>query len=170
MKTKTVVGILFSLNAVLLTLIYVKTNDLSALTNKVSSVTPHGEDYFNPLDYKDSSSMQMVLTDEAIKKISTDIIKGGRIFWDEEGLLVYDIKNKPPYYFQVNDSEKQLKYKIENKTLYISEYGKNWEKVKVKIINANPPKLKKDEEPVVLIIYLECKWFKGEYELLGIPG
>lgn len=90
---------------------------------------------------------------------------------DEDKLIyVYDVMKDDPYY-GLPESERILKYKIKNYTLYVSEDGKLWEKVKFKVVN---DKEHIDEEDpsitVYWVIYLECKWFKGEYDIISVPN
>lgn len=141
-----------------------KQGDIDSISKELAE---QKDDYFNPADYTNSTET-MGLTLNAIKKINEKLLKGSFIRWgdSETGkLFLYDTYSNKPY-SEIIDSKRVLYYKVENKRLYISEDNKNWEKVSVKVINDNPPKPKnKNEFPVVLIIDLECKWFKGEYEL-----
>lgn len=113
----------------------------------------------------------LVVSENYRQKINSEIIKAGRLIFltPEPKLLVYDIKKDQPG-FRFVDTKRELKYKVENHTLYVSADGIGWEAVKFKVVNDKPYKDK--DEPFVTIywvVYLECQWFKGEYEIFSIP-
>ncbi|HBR30012.1 MAG TPA: hypothetical protein DD789_11330 [Firmicutes bacterium] len=113
----------------------------------------------------------VVMSENFKQKMNSEIIKAGRLsFLTEPKLLVYDIKKDQPG-FLLRNTKRELKYKVENQTLYVSDDGIEWEAVKFKVVNDQPHKDK--DEPFVTIywvVYLECRWFKGEYEIFSIPN
>lgn len=105
------------------------------------------------------------------KTIDSEIIKGGRLFfyYSEPIVIVKDTKKAPRSFSSV--AEIKLRYKIENRTLYVSEDGENWEVVIFRVVDDKKRVDKYDSSITIFwVIYLECKWFKGEYEIISIPN
>ena len=117
----------------------------------------------------------MVISEEFIKKIKDKklrIILAGKIFWEEGIIVTYDTETDDPY-TQIIETEKEYHYKIKNNKMYVSKNQKDWDLLKIKIINENPPQDTSNSPysvPVFMIIHLKCKWFEGEYELIGTQG
>ena len=89
-------------------------------------------------------------------------------YYSEPIVIVKDTK-KAPRLFSV--AEIKLRYKIENRTLYVSEDGENWEVVIFRVVDDKKRVDKYDSSITIFwVIYLECKWFKGEYEIISIPN
>ena len=106
-----------------------------------------------------------------INKLDYEIIKAGNVlFLGNSRLVIYDInKNRPN--IPLIKTKRELKYKVENQTLYVSSNGTRWEPVKFKVINDQPHKDKYDSSVTIYwVVYLECRWFKGEYEIFSIPN
>ncbi len=105
-------------------------------------------------------------------KIKSDLIKAGVILVDYEDslLYVYDVKKEEPYW-RLTESKRIIKYKVENDTLYVSANGKQWEKVKFKVVS-DEEHIHEDDPSITVYwtIYLECKWFKGEYDIISVPN
>jgi len=112
----------------------------------------------------------IVISEDSIKRSTSEILEASHIsFIGKNKIYVTDSKRDDPY-FELVDTERVFLYKIMNNRMYISEDGKSWSKLNVRIIRIYNGKFGKYEEPTYMTIYLECKYFKGEYDLIGTPG
>ncbi len=106
------------------------------------------------------------------KNIDGEIIKAGNIFAnDRDGLLyIIDTKKDDPYSILIK-TRRTIKYKVENHALYVSGDGKQWEEVKFRVVN-DKEHISEDDPylTVYWVIYLECSWFKGEYDVISVPN
>ncbi|HHU82943.1 MAG TPA: hypothetical protein GXZ26_08070 [Firmicutes bacterium] len=123
--------------------------------------------YFDP-QYLDNPDV--FISPDYAKNIESDIIKGGKLYFDsdESIVIVEDVKKE-----QLGSAVAymELKYKVENRTLYLSEDGENWEAVIFRVIDDKKHVDKYDPSITIYwVVYLECKWFKGEYEIISIPN
>ena len=95
-----------------------------------------------------------------IKKIEGDLIKGISITILVNKIYITNaLKDNPG----LAKETKKIKYKIENNTGYVSADGENWEKLEIKYFKETGKKNRYDN-PLILV-YFECSFFKGEYEL-----
>ena len=85
-------------------------------------------------------------------------------------MYIYDVKKEEPYW-SLTESKRIIIYKVENDTLYVSANGKQWEKVKFKVVS-DEEHIHEDDPSITVYwtIYLECKWFKGEYDIISVPN
>ncbi|HBR33333.1 MAG TPA: hypothetical protein DD734_01790 [Firmicutes bacterium] len=112
---------------------------------------------------------QVYMSRDYLNNIDGDIIQAGILtFFGDSRLFVDDVEKSWP---NISLAERELKYKVENQTLYVSSNGTRWEPVKFKVINDQPHKDKYDSSVTIYwVVYLECRWFKGEYEIFSIPN
>jgi hypothetical protein len=118
---------------------------------------------------------EMTVSKNWIKKHKMNkekIIKAGRLFWGGYNnlnvLSTYDVTINDPYDYLV-ETKIKYQYNVKDNAMYLSEDGKEWDKLEISIINEKP-----DQEdlgpytvPIFMIIHLKCKWFEGEYEIIG---
>jgi len=106
------------------------------------------------------------------ENIDEEIIKAGKLSVNPEDKLIYifDTKRDDPYSI-LFETMRTIKYKVDNYTLYVSEDGNKWEKVNFKVVN-NKEHIAEDDPLITVywIIYLECSWFKGEYNIISVPN
>jgi hypothetical protein len=104
---------------------------------------------------------------EKYKKANVKIIKAGVLGWGKKYLFTYDTDiNKP--YFEKLETETRYNIKIKQDVMYLSKDDKEWSKLEIKIVDEKPKQRKgKFVAPIYMIIYLKCKWFEGEYEIIG---
>jgi len=106
------------------------------------------------------------------RKQNLKIFKAGKLVWEDTLVDAYDTKINDPY-GRIFHSRIVYHYKIKNNKMYVSKDQKDWDLLKIKIINENPPQDTSNSPysvPVFMIIHLKCKWFEGEYELIGTQG
>ncbi|MBN1364917.1 MAG: hypothetical protein JW976_08955 [Syntrophaceae bacterium] len=103
-----------------------------------------------------------------IEKCKTEILKNSVIMMtsDTKKLFLYDSKKNDPYSW-LTKTKKVLYYKVENCNFYISDDRENWDQLEIKIVDENPPIGTDEDHPAVMIIHLKCKWFEGDYEIIG---
>lgn len=115
----------------------------------------------------------MVASKNHIRKYKGRIVKNGKIIWNKEdsSLKVYDTEADDPYW-RIIESEKKYFYKVNNNSMFISNNRKEWDKLEITIIDENPkqPNLGVYSVHIYMIIQLKCKWFEGEYEMIGSQG
>ncbi len=115
----------------------------------------------------------MVASEKHIGMYKGKIVTAGKIIWhgEDSSLSVYDTKADDPYW-PIYDSEFNYYYKISNDVMYISKDKKEWNKLEITIIDENPKQTNFGvySVPIYLIIQLKCKWFEGEYEMIGTQG
>jgi hypothetical protein len=122
--------------------------------------------YFDP-QYLENPDV--FISPDYAKNIDADIIKGGRLLFDtyKSVVIVQDVR-KNRLAFAV--AEIKLRYKIENQTLYVSEDGNDWEAVIFRVVDDEEHIDKNDPSITIYwVVYFECKWFSGEYEIISIP-
>lgn len=111
----------------------------------------------------------MTMSSEYINKQNGDIIQAKHVniifndLWEKNGTVTISdgYKNKKGYNDEVPNSEKKFKYVIkEDKGYLITWDEKDCDVLKVKI-------LEKNQDKPMIKFSLECKWFKGEYEIRG---
>lgn len=129
----------------------------------------NGEPKYLDPNYFEVPNVIMAL--DYINKIDSDIIKAGHLlFLGDSRLLIYDSKKNRPN-LRIVKTQREFTYKVENQTLYVSDNGIEWEPVKFKVINDQPHKDNNDPSITIYwVVYLECQWFKGEYEIWSIPN
>ena len=54
--------------------------------------------------------------------------------------------------------------------MYLADEKKEWSELEIKIIDEYSIQDSIDSTPIYMIIYLKCKWFEGEYEIIGTIG
>lgn len=105
-------------------------------------------------------------------KIKSEVINAGVLSWggvEEPDVYIYNINKSKPY-FRLYDTKRVLYYRVDQNKLYLSEDKKKWEEVKFKVVNDKEHIAEDDPSiKVYWVIYLECKWFKGEYEIISVP-
>ncbi|MDY6933160.1 MAG: hypothetical protein SVZ03_02930 [Spirochaetota bacterium] len=114
----------------------------------------------------------MVLTKDYINKgnktFTKNILKFGQLCWRSSNkLIVYDTEKDNPFDSITGD---KYSYKIKNNTMYITKNNKEWDKLEIKIINEKPQQVPKWGVPIYMTIHLKCKWFEGEYAIIGTTG
>jgi len=112
---------------------------------------------------------EVYMSRDYLNNIDGDIIQAGILrFFGNSRLVVADVEKSWP---NIPILKRELKYKVENQTLYVSNNGTRWKPVKFKVINDQPHKDKYDSSVTIYwVVYLECRWFKGEYEIFSIPN
>jgi len=112
----------------------------------------------------------MVISKNYIEKYSKNnkkIINAGRLSWAKKNYLsVYNTKVDDPY-GRIVDSKIIYEYKIINNKMYITKDKKDWDILKIKIVEGENFD---NGVPVYMVIHLKCKWFEGEYEIIGTTG
>lgn len=129
--------------------------------------------YIDPKRLDQSAMPVAISMIDKHRKENKQIIKAGRLIWDisdGEQVMVYNTTVNDPY-FQDFNSEKIYHLKIKNYKTYLSEDKRTWEELKVEVVD-DKPKYNKDryDPPVYMIIRLKCKYFEGEYEIIGTTG
>lgn len=126
--------------------------------------------------YIDPSKMggvgKIAFSEAYIDKISEPILKGSHIYFiGDEQIYLLDSRKANPY-FELFETKRQYFYKIEGHALYVSQDKKTWDKVTVRIVNMDheESRLKDADAPIYMTIYIECKYFNGEYDLIGTTG
>ena len=95
-----------------------------------------------------------------IEMIKGNLIKGVSIAILKNRIYITNaLKEKPG----LAKGTQKIKYKIENDAGYVSSDGEKWEKLKIKYFKDTGKKNRYDN-PLILV-YFECSFFKGEYEL-----
>ena len=145
--------------------------DNSGLIWKYGVACKNGEAIY--LDPTKLDRATLYLSPEYIKKLkikNAKIAKASEISFEWQNgnyLYVYDSILFPEQDIDY-DSKKKYSYKIENEYLFIYENGKKWDQVKIRIVKDFSPNFKKyGDEKVYMVIYFGCKWFEGEYEIIG---
>lgn len=111
-------------------------------------------------DYIDSQK------DEIIKAKHVGIILDH--LWEKKGRIVVSdgYKNKNGYGDEVPGSRKEFKYVIKDDTGYVLTWDeKDCDELKVKIIKNDDVSKKSNQDEPGIKFSLECKWFKGVYEI-----
>jgi len=128
------------------------------------------------IDPKKLDSSVMIAGKSMINKFKNekrDIIKAGKLLWDidnGERLFVYNTTVKEPY-IQDFESKKEFFIKIENGKTLISSDRQKWDEISIEILEDKPQYSDDKNEPVIyMIIRLKCKFFEGDYELIGTTG
>ena len=104
--------------------------------------------------------------DEIIKAKHVGIILDH--LWEKKGRIVVSdgYKNKRGYGDEVPGSRKEFKYVIKDDTGYVLTWDeKDCDELKVKIIKNEDTSKKVDQVEAAIKFSLECKWFKGVYEI-----
>ena len=133
----------------------------------------NGEESYIDVNKLDQSTM--VISKDFIakgRKQNLKIFKAGKLVWEDKLVDAYDTKINDPY-SRIFHSRIVYHHKIKNNKMYVSRDQKDWDLLKIKIINENPPQDTSNSPysvPVYMIIQLKCKWFEGEYELIGTQG
>jgi hypothetical protein len=108
---------------------------------------------------------RMFLSKRFIKRINSFTIKAALIDFSynsnmKDYLLIRESNRDDPYCpTDPNDKTAiKLYYKITDNNMFVSKNGKEWDRLFLKIIDSNP----KDPN-IIMVIYLKCKYFSGEY-------
>ncbi|URA10598.1 hypothetical protein [Thermospira aquatica] len=89
--------------------------------------------------------------------------------------MLFEPTLDPELYFQQHG----LFYRISNQAMYLSKDKTNWSKLKMRVVSdkvtyydIDPENPSLGKYAVYMILYLECDWFKGEYEVeeYATPG
>lgn len=128
------------------------------------------------IDPKKLDQSEMVSAKSLIDKYRNDkkeIIKAGKLLWDidnGERVFVYNTKVNEPY-IEDFESKKEYYIKIENNTTLISPDKQKWEEISIEILQDKPQHSDDVNEPTIyMIIRLKCKFFEGDYEIIGTTG
>lgn len=126
------------------------------------------------IDYEKLDQTEMFYDKNYIKYIKTNTIEAIRIVWvSKERFFTYNTTKSDTGGYLTN-TEKIYYYKIENDNLYVSLDKNEWDKLIITIVDENPKQVKNEPKnfnpPVFIIIHLKCKWFEGQYELVGTTG
>ena len=106
---------------------------------------------------------------KSIEQSNEEYLKAVELFFSDAMILhiTDSYKNNP--YFTLPETEKCLCYKIEGYNLYLRdplEKDVKWEPVKIRFIKELKPDPDREHAQYpCMLVYLETKWFKGEYEL-----
>ncbi len=108
------------------------------------------------------------LSDREVKKINSEILPYSIIFCGGNIIEAYNSPKRDRYNYII-ETERVFCYKISGYTLYLKdpfeEKGK-WEPVKIRFIKELKPDPDREHAQYpCMLVYLETKWFKGEYEL-----
>lgn len=126
------------------------------------------------IDYDKLDQTEMFYDKNYLKFSNSNRIEAIRIVWvSKERFFTYNtIKADIEGYLP--ETKKIYFYKIENNNLYVSIDKNEWDKLIITIVDENPSKPKNEPKnfnpPVFMIIHLKCKWFEGQYELVGTTG
>ena len=111
------------------------------------------------------------MTKRCISKTVGDIVKAGKIVFGDDYLTVYPTpKNDPADHFKYHKKGKKLFVKYDSLGTLLSDNKKNWNRLNIKIVDDTEKQYGRAKPPVYIVVKLECKWFKGEYEVGGVPG
>lgn len=176
MKRKYILIIIVMIGAIIFTLsmIYANGSTLSNLKEEKIDIQYHngvvlvnGEPKYLDPNYLEVP--ELFISVDYVKKLNGEIVKAGILrFLKEPKLSIYDV-SKSQLNLALIDTRRELMYKVENCTLYISENGTKWDEVYFRVVNDKPHKDKYDSSIIIYwVVYLECPWFKGEYEIIGI--
>jgi len=112
---------------------------------------------------------ELLISRESIRDSKDEIIKAAGLVWTDEALLVFN-SEKAHLRAILWDTKRSLFYKIEDNRTLLSEDGDDWDVLQVEIVDdrEGPPR-GPDRIVVYMIVYLECKWFKGDYKISSIP-
>ena len=121
----------------------------------------------NPLYFDINKNIMMKMpvnyffkSKKEITKIKGDLIIGSSVQIFKNKIRINNaFKNKPG----LVRGHQNIKHKIENNASYVSSDGEKWEKLKIKYFKDTGEKNRYDN-PLILV-YFECSFFKGEYEL-----
>ena len=141
----------------------------SSIEDKKGEMDLSGEKkYFDPLDL---ANPELFMSPAYRERVNSDLIKAAILTIDRKEKLIYvlDAKKDRPYR-RLLDSRRVIKYKIENEALYVSGDGEKWEKVKYRLVS-DDEHIDEDDPSITVYetIYLECSWFKGEYDIISVP-
>lgn len=125
------------------------------------------------IDPKKLDQSFMVISEKYIKKYQDEKkekIPAGKLIWKDNGIMTLDTLIDEPY-SQISKTRTIYQYKIQNNQMFLSKDGIEWDQLFIEIVD-DKPKFSKTriDPPVYMIIYLKCKWFEGEYELIGTTG
>ena len=99
-------------------------------------------------------------TKKEISSIKGNLIPGASVQIFNKDIRIDNApKDKPA----LSAGHQNIRYKVENSSGYVSSDGEKWEKLEIKYFK-DTGKKNKYGEPLVLV-YFECSFFKGEYEL-----
>lgn len=121
--------------------------------------------YFNP---NKSDSSKLYMRQSYRGKYASKIVKGVEltIFKQEQEIQIlnYNTETKKHEFKNII----LIKYKTENNTLEVTTNDIVWYPVYFKVIENKPRYVTVDDinYKLLMIIYLECPWFKGEYEIV----
>lgn len=105
----------------------------------------------------------IALSKESIKASESENLTNSIIIPIEGNVLyVYDSKRVEPY-FELLETERKYIYQIVDNQLLISKDRQNWELATVKLIAMK-------EGSAFMTIHIGCKFFNGEYDLIGTPN
>lgn len=117
--------------------------------------------------YLDANKMyypRLIKSRRAIINSQVPIITSGilQMCIDEGGneLWVYSIDKSKGFYWQVIESKVIYYYKVKNNVMLISKDKKSWHEIKISIVDEKPK-----HKDTIMIIYLKCKFFSGEYDI-----
>lgn len=110
---------------------------------------------------------QLLLPYELRMKKKDKPLPNGEIIWRGNEIDLITIHNGRFDESERENNKKQLYYSVRNNEAFVSDDKNTWDHLKIRIINRKhrrsvPPEM----YMVVMRIYLECKWFSGEYELI----
>lgn len=120
----------------------------------------------------------MMMSQDYINKQKEEIVKAKYVYidlgqsdlWEKKGIITisdgYKKTDDKLSYKAVPDSERKFKYVIKDDKGYMITWDeKDCDELKVKILEKNDTSLKKNQGKPEIKFSLECKWFKGEYEI-----
>lgn len=111
----------------------------------------------------------LYLSRESIRQSKEDILHAVSLFFSDAMILSIDSSYKENPYFTLPEMQMQLCFKIDGYTLYLKdpldEKGE-WEPLKIRFIEELKPDPDREHAQYPCMrVYLETKWFKGEYEV-----
>lgn len=128
-----------------------------------------GKKYFDPSGLVNP---ELFMSPAYRQRVNSDLIKAAVLVVNsgKETFSIFDAKKDKPYW-RLLDSRRVIKYKIENEALYVSGDGEKWEKVKYRLVS-DEEHIHEDDPSITVYetIYLECSWFKGEYDIISVPN
>lgn len=109
------------------------------------------------------------LSRESIRQSKEDILHAVELFFSDAMVLNIGDSKKTNPYFVLPETERELCYKIDGYTLYLKdpldEKGE-WEPLKIRFIEELEPDPDREHAQYPCMrVYLETKWFRGEYEV-----